>query len=214
MSVPAVPGPPPEPTEPPEPPVRPARSRMDRHPRASVRRLVLETLLGCAALALVGGLVWAVLAPRVAPQESADGLVVSELQAGRVIGLDGWFAVVAAGCGLLAGAVLRARHDRRPVHVVVALVLGGLVGSGVMVLVGRAVGPDPVAASAASGGGAAARLAEILPAHLQVQAPGVLLVWSMASMLAALLVAALEPERVSPRPPPARAGRSGRAPRR
>ena len=61
---------------------------------------------------------------------------------------SGWYAVVAAGAGLLVGAVVALAAARRPMVALGSLLVGTLLGAWLMKLVGVALGPDDPAALA------------------------------------------------------------------
>lgn len=156
---------------------------MDR-PRAAAR-LIGELALAAVALGLVAAVLWSNLAPDVQVEITADGVRVGTAQARRQFGVDGWFAVLAAGGGLLLGVVGLARHRRHPVGTLIALVAAGLAAAAVHWSVGVLLGPDPVVE----------RMAGLAPGSrismpLEINALAVVLVWPIAALIGALLVAA------------------------
>jgi hypothetical protein len=61
---------------------------------------------GSALLGVLAGLVWALVAPRAVLQEVSQGTAeVVNAETSAFIAADGWFCVIGAVCGLIAGAV-------------------------------------------------------------------------------------------------------------
>ena len=170
----------------------------------SAARLVGELVLAAVVLGLVAAVLWSSLAPDVQGELAAAGVRVGTSQARRQFGVDGWFALLAAGGGLLLGTLVFARHRSRPVGALVALAVAGLVAAAVQWSVGVLLGPGPVGERAAE-----------LPAGsrisvpLELNAPAVLLVWSIAAVVGALLVAAFLDDREPWSPRLSRRERSG-----
>lgn len=122
------------------------------------RRSVVEPVLVLVALAATGalaGVVWEWLwSPTI-------GVVVDHRwSAGTALGLQhefsgtGWYVVVAAVAGLLAGVGVTLVADRVPLVTLAAVVVGSVLASWLMLRVGVALGPpDPaeVARRAADG---------------------------------------------------------------
>jgi hypothetical protein len=159
-------------------------------------RLVGELGLAAVVLGLAAAMLWSNLAPDVQGELTATGVRVGTAQARRQFGVDGWFAVVAAGGGLLLGTVGFARHRSRPVGALVALAVAGLLAAAVQWSAGVLLGPGPVGERA---GDLPAGSRISMP--LELNAPAVLPVWSIAAVVGALLVAAFldDHERWSPR---------------
>jgi hypothetical protein len=169
---------------------------MGQPPVTGAARLVGELVLAAVVLGLVAATLWSNLAPDIQGELTATGVRVGIAQARRQFGVDGWFAVVAAGGGLVLGTVVFARHRSRPVGALVVLAVAGLVAAAVQWSVGVLLGPEPVGERAAE-----------LPAGtsismpLELNAPAALLGWPIAAVVGALLVAAFldDRERWSPR---------------
>jgi MFS family permease len=99
---------------------RPAASRPSRTAGA-----VAVILLVLAVGGVGVGLVWAAVAPSVDMAMTQIGPVpVSELDAGRIVAMDAWYAVLGGGAGLLLGAVLATVFLRHGAAMVVALAVG------------------------------------------------------------------------------------------
>jgi hypothetical protein len=159
-------------------------------------RLVSEPVLAAVVLGLVAAVLWSNLAPDIQGELTATGVRIGTAQARRQFGVDGWFAVVAAGGGLVLGTIVFARHRSRPVGALVVLAVAGLVAAAVQWSVGVLLGPAPVDEPTAE---LPAGSSISLP--LELNAPAVVLIWSIAAVVGALLVAAFldDRERWSPR---------------
>jgi hypothetical protein len=104
--------------------------------------VALIALAGSALLGVVGGLVWAVVAPRALLQEVGQGTAeVVNSETSAFVAADGWFCVIAAVCGLIAGVVGCWFAMRRggPLTAL-ALVVGGVAGAFVMLGIGDQIG--------------------------------------------------------------------------
>jgi hypothetical protein len=135
-------------------------------------------------LGLLGGVLWWLLVdPALFTKAPNDGLAMGEAQLGKRFAADGWFVVIAAVFGLLSGSALTWWRSRDFLATSVLLVVGSVIGTALMVLVGRLLGPpDPesLAASAAVG--------DRLPMQLEVTATVAYLVWPIAVLVGALFV--------------------------
>lgn len=107
--------------------------------------LVASVLIGLvvAAAGLVIGVLWAHLAPRVGVIRLAPGFVYADAEPEEAFGADIWFGFVGLGAGLvftlLAWTLLR-RY--RGVSMMIALVLGSLVGAWLAWWIGIRIGRD------------------------------------------------------------------------
>ena len=120
--------------------------------RRTTRRLLVQPALVLVALALAGalaGVVWEwIWSPTI-------GVVVDHRwTAGTALGLQhefsgtGWYVVVAAVAGLLAGVGVTLMADRVPLLTLAAVVVGSVLAAWLMLQVGTALGPpDPAAAA-------------------------------------------------------------------
>ncbi len=83
--------------------------------------------------------------------QAARRLAMNETALGKQFGADGWYAVIAATAGVLAGVVLTWWRSRDALWTAALLVLGALVAAVLMALVGHLLGPaDPRDALAAA----------------------------------------------------------------
>jgi hypothetical protein len=154
-----------------------------------VLRVAVELGVVALLLGVVGGLVWSALAPEVELRVVDDGAFLDEVQGARVIGRDGWFAVVGAAGGVLLGLAGWWRHRDDPVPLVVGLAVAGVLGSAVVWRVGTWAGPDPLPEQLPAGGGDGATVIE----PLAIGAPGVLVAWSVVALAVVAVLALLAP---------------------
>lgn len=159
-------------------------------------------------LGLVIGVLWSVFAPNVRGVVTESGVAVRGAQARQQFDVDGWFALLGAGAGLIS-AVAFIRHRTRPVLSLITMVLGGMAGSAGAWRVGVMLGPGPVDARA-SGLDVGASVA--MP--LALNAPGVLLVWPIAAAMGVVVAAAALDDRAPWRGSVNRPARSWRSWRR
>jgi hypothetical protein len=137
------------------------------HGRSGRGVVVLQFVLAVLVLAGVGalaGVVWEwVWSPAVGVV--ADHQWVAEDEAGLrgQFSGTGWFVVVATVAGLVAGVVVALFLDRVPLLTLLAVVVGSVVGTWLMLHVGSALGPpDPDHLARTAKGGTH------LPAQLEV----------------------------------------------
>jgi MFS family permease len=152
------------------------RRQAPSHPRRSGGAAVVIVLV--LAVAGIGvGLAWAAVAPPVSMAMTQVGPVpVSELDAGRVVAMDAWYAVLGGGAGLLLGAVLATVFLRHGAAMVVALAVGACLAAALAY----------VAGSLAANGELVLRWGPDVPPETMLSAPltlhayGFLLVWPVA----------------------------------
>ena len=167
---------------------------LDSRPRTSSPAQALAAdavaVLGVLLLlALAAGLLWPHLVDPVQVVLTPDGAVSDEVALAQQFDDDGWYAVLAAAGGTLAGAVLTVWRSRDPVRTVLLLAVGAFLAAWVMAQVGSAVGP-PTAATAFEG----ARVGTTAPAPVDVHAAAAYLVWPMAALFGAVVVLWSRPE--------------------
>ncbi|MET8768694.1 AAA family ATPase [Streptomyces sp. NPDC004658] len=153
-----------------------------------------EAAVITVAVALGGvllGLLWWWLAPHVplVGDEFDDNWVVyvKDTEGEQAVGVDGTFTLLGLGFGLVSAVVLFLLRRRGGVPLVVALGLGGLLGSLLAWRLGVVLGPDSdvLAHARAVGKGV------MFPAPLKLSAKGALLAWPLAGLLAHLGLTAL-----------------------
>ncbi len=153
-------------------------------------RVVGIIIGGSLALGLLMGALWALIAPEVKVDVRDGGAFLSQEQGALLIGVDGWFTVLAIVAGITTGVLAwwRFRHDI--VGMLGGAAVGGFLGSLVAWRVGVWLGPGPLAprvAGAADG--------TVLAAPLDLAAKAALLVWPIAAVFIVFLLALIEPRR-------------------
>lgn len=171
---------------------------------------VREAAVITVAVALGGvllGLLWWWLAPHVPLVGDAIGkswvVYLKDTEGEQAIGVDGTFALLGLAFGLVGAVVVFLLRRRGGVPVVVALGVGGLLGSLLAWRLGVWLGPgsDVLARAQAAGKGVT------FPAPLKLGAKGALLAWPLGGALVHLALTALfgprdpEPELFGPQDP-------------
>ncbi len=153
---------------------------------------LLPWLAGPLAAGPPVGLAWWLLAPTapvrvVAGAAGADGspLVVAPGAPELAAAQDGTLLLLGVAAGVLTGLVVVARGGARPAAATALAAAGALLGAALAAWLGQQLGPDPLAAQRADGGGGA------LTSPLAVHAPGVLLAWPAAALVVSTLGHAL-----------------------
>ncbi|MFD5271023.1 hypothetical protein [Streptomyces sp. NPDC058335] len=158
--------------------------------KTELREAAVITVL-VAITGVVLGLLWVWLAPRVplVGELTDDSWVVylKDTEGEQAVGVDGTFALLAMACGAVSAAAVFAWRRRGGVPLVVALALGGLLGSLLAWRIGVWLGPgqDVIAQARAAGKGVT------FSAPLKLSAKGALLAWSLAALLVHLGLTAL-----------------------
>ena len=141
----------------------------------------------CSVLvALPVGLVWWLLAPLTLVEKRSDGLYrVGGEGDESAVAADGWFAAITVVAGILVALVVYLRTRPGRVVPLVALVVGGVLGSLTAWQLGHLLGPGALRATAAG-------LPRGATFHgpLAVSAYGVLMAWPMAAVITYFAVAA------------------------
>ncbi len=151
------------------------------------RRAAAEVGVASLAAGLVAGVLWRWIAVPRLPLARVDGdtVVVDETEIVKAFNADGWFAVLGLVAGLVLGALAQRRHRDGGAVVPLTLAVAGGAGSLLAWWLGMLIGPGPLATRAEEVP-AGARL----PLPLDLSAPGVLLLWPIAALVALLLTAA------------------------
>lgn len=153
-----------------------------------------EAAVITVAVALAGvllGLLWVWLAPKVPLVGDLvdDNWVVyfKDTEGEQAIGVDGTFTLLALACGAVSAVTVFLWRRRGGVPLVVALGVGGLLGSLLAWRLGVWLGPDSdvIAHAQAAGKGVT------FSAPLKLGAKGALLAWSFAAVLVHLGLTAL-----------------------
>ncbi|MEQ7007371.1 hypothetical protein ABN028_14435 [Actinopolymorpha sp. B17G11] len=171
---------------PPSPAIPPERSAFDdAHGHAAEESLpdrgrlrACMVIVLTLALAGVGcGIAWAVLAPDIELIMTQVGpLPASELDAGRLVAMDSWYAVLAGVIGLMLGAVLATFFLRQGVVMVVALIAGACLAAVLASAAGSLVANGTVVWTADP----AATVDTTVAAPLRLHAYGYLFAWPIA----------------------------------
>lgn len=140
------------------------------------------TLVWFVIAGLVGALVWSHIVTLPTLTKSGGSATLAPVELTKLVGIDGWFFVIAIVAGLLSGAILASWRRRDPLLMVVLVVLGATLASWVMVHLGLALGPDKVshALLGVPEGGH-------VKWQLKLQAPGMAWVWPIGAALGSLV---------------------------
>jgi hypothetical protein len=141
------------------------------------RAVVVMVVMAVAGLLL--GLLWAWLAPKVPLVSTDKAVFLQDTEGEEAAGADGTFVLLSMAFGLLSAVVVFWLHRRGGIPLVVALLVGGLMGSWLGWLSGEWFGPssDVVAQAKAVGVGVA------FDAPLKLGAKGALLAWAFVAVL-------------------------------
>ncbi|MFD7668241.1 ABC transporter permease [Streptomyces sp. NPDC059788] len=170
--------------------------------RAELRRELREAALIALVVTVCGallGALWVWLAPRVPLIADGSGNVyLKNIEGEESVGGDGTFILMALGFGVVCAAAVFLIRRAGGIPLVVALVVGGLLGSVVAWRLGVWLGPtsDLAARAAEAGKGVT------FDAPLRLQAKGALLAWPVAAMVTHLLLTGFFGPR-DPEPPEA-----------
>ncbi|WP_086794347.1 AAA family ATPase [Streptomyces thermovulgaris] len=177
-----------------EPPAGAPAVRVYDQDGPGLRAELREAVVVLVAVTLGGvllGLLWLWLAPRVPlvgiASEGNWAVYPKETEGEQAIGIDGTFTLLGLAFGAVSAVIVFLARRRGGVPLVVALCLGGLLGSLLAWRLGVALGPerDVIAHAKAVGEGVT------FPAPLKLGAPGALLAWSLAALVVHLGLTAL-----------------------
>ncbi|MEV6794654.1 hypothetical protein AB0M87_22295 [Streptomyces sp. NPDC051320] len=143
---------------------------------------VLVTVAG-----FVLGLLWVWLAPRVPLISDGKNVFLKDSEGEQAIGADGTFALLALGFGVVSALAVFFFRRRGGVPLVLALAVGGLLGSLIAWRLGLWLGPSDNVRSAAKHAGKGVTF----DAPLRLAAKGALLAWPVAAMVVHLGVTAV-----------------------
>ncbi|TPQ16207.1 AAA family ATPase [Streptomyces sporangiiformans] len=151
---------------------------------------VREAAVITIAMTITGlllGVLWWWLAPEVPLVSDGSVVFLKDTEGEQAIGVDGTFTLLALGFGLVSALIVFLMRRRGGVPVVVALTLGGVLGSLVAWRLGIWLGPTQDVAAHAKEVGKGVTFA----APLELGAKGALLAWSVAALLVHLGLTAL-----------------------
>ncbi|MHA5048577.1 AAA family ATPase [Streptomyces sp. SD15] len=151
---------------------------------------VREAAVITVAVAVAGvllGVLWWWLAPHVPLVADDSAVYLKDTEGEQAIGVDGTFTLLALAFGAVSAVVVFLVRRRGGVPLVVALAVGGVLGSVLAWRVGIWLGPtqDVVAHAKAVGEGVT------FSAPLKLGAKGALLAWSLAGLVVHLGLTAL-----------------------
>lgn len=157
---------------------------------------VVMALLGGALL----GVLWWWLAPHVPLVSDGSAVYFKDTEGEQAVGVDGTFTLLALGAGALSALVVFLLRRRGGVPLVVALMVGGLLGAVLAWRLGVWLGPGTDVAARAEEAGQGVTFS----APLKLAAKGALLAWPLAALLVHLGLTALfgprDPEPFEPEP--------------
>lgn len=151
-----------------------------------LREGALIALLVAVTGALLG-LLWNWLAPHVPLVADTRNVYLKNTEGEESIGADGTFLLLAFAFGVLTTAVVFLFRRRGGIPLVVALVVGGLLGATLGWMTGMWLGPTPDVVAHAKQVGPGV----VFDGPLRLQAKGALLAWPMGAMLTQVLLSAL-----------------------
>jgi hypothetical protein len=156
-------------------------------PRRAVR--VAVVIIGWSLLIGVAfGPLWAAIAPGVEVTVREGGAFLNQEQGALLIGVDGWYTVLAIVAGIVSGALAWWRFRHEIVGMLAGAAIGGLLGSLLAWQAGRWFGPGPLRPRVEG-----ATDGTVLAAPLDLAAKAALLVWPIAAVSVIFLLALIEP---------------------
>jgi hypothetical protein len=159
-----------------------------RHTALSSAVWSVALLAGSAALGLLGGLIWAEVAPRALLQEVSAGTAeVVNAETRAFFGADVWFSAIAVVAGLLTGLLgyrlaVAPRDGAARASVALALILGAVAGGLVMMWVGGQFGLSGFNKDLAS-----SPAGTLFPGSLTLGAKSALALWPLFTALVLLI---------------------------
>lgn len=142
-------------------------------------RIATVLVFGCVFLGAFVGIVWGLIAPRTELRVQQGKLVYQRVSESAV-GADMSLACLLAACGLTVGGIILLRRMELTSWILIEVLVGGLLGSIVAAVVGT---------NLANGTGGDHELTvtgraegSVFEGALSLDSPGVLLLWSLASL--------------------------------
>jgi len=115
------------------------------------RRDAVVVVVVLLVLGVLAGVLWSAVVTPAEFTKLAEGGAMGEEQLSRQFGADGWYVVIAAVTGLVAGAVLSWWRSTNALVTSAALLAGAVLAAVAMALTGHLLGPaDPERALAAA----------------------------------------------------------------
>ncbi|MGP4042741.1 AAA family ATPase [Streptomyces sp. 2A115] len=151
---------------------------------------IREAAVITVAMALGGvllGVLWWWLAPHVPLVSDAETVFLQDTEGEQAVGVDGTFILLALGFGLVSALVVFLIRRRGGIPLVIALTLGGILGSLLAWRLGIWLGPEQDVAAHAKEVGKGVTF----DAPLELNAKGALLAWSLGALVVHLGLMAL-----------------------
>jgi hypothetical protein len=146
--------------------------------KTEVREAAITTV-GVALTGVLLGVLWWWLAPHVPLVSDGDAVYLRDTEGEQAVGVDGTFVLLALAFGAVSALVVFLARRRGGVALVVALTVGGLLGSLLAWRLGVWLGPtQDVAAHAVDVGEGVT-----FSAPMELNAKGALLAWPLATLL-------------------------------
>ncbi|MEI5523485.1 DUF2567 domain-containing protein [Streptomyces brasiliscabiei] len=213
MTAPLTPPPPPHDQSPNDPWAPPPTSgggedalwyEPEKQAGPGLRTELIEAAVVTVVMALLGGvllgLLWWWLAPHVPLVSDGSAVYFKDTEGEQAVGVDGTFTLLALGAGAVSGLVVFLLRRRGGVPLVVALLVGGLLGAVLAWRLGVWLGPGTDVAARAKEVGQGVTFS----APLKLAAKGALLAWPLAGLVVHLGLTALfgprDPEPVEHEP--------------
>ncbi|MBZ3903108.1 MULTISPECIES: DUF2567 domain-containing protein [Streptomyces] len=200
MTAPLTPPPPPHDQSPNDPWASPPTSgggedalwyEPEKQAGPGLRTELIEAAVVTVVMALLGGvllgLLWWWLAPHVPLVSDGSAVYFKDTEGEQAVGVDGTFTLLALGAGAVSGLVVFLLRRRGGVPLVVALLVGGLLGAVLAWRLGVWLGPGTDVAARAKEVGQGVTFS----APLKLAAKGALLAWPLAGLLVHLGLTAL-----------------------
>ncbi|WP_151479218.1 AAA family ATPase [Streptomyces albicerus] len=149
-----------------------------------------EAAVITVAMALSGvllGVLWWWLAPHVPLVSDSSAVYLKDTEGEQAIGVDGTFTLLALGFGLVSALAVFLVRRRGGIPLIIALTVGGILGSLLAWRLGIWLGPTQDVAAHAKEVGKGVTF----DAPLELNAKGALLAWSVAALLVHLGLTAL-----------------------
>jgi len=157
-------------------------------PPIATSRDVLAAL-GVVVLSLAVGVAvaygWLAFAPKLELVVRGDTAVPVGLEGEALVGLDGTFAMLAAGAGVLCAVIAFLWQRRRSIGVVIGLAAGGAAAAQLAAYLGGLIGPAALSMHRGDPDGA------VFTHPLELRATGVILLWPIAALLVYLALTLL-----------------------
>ena len=155
-------------------------------PSSSGRSLAADVAVILVAFLLAGlcaGALWPQLVDPVPVTRVELGLTTSETALAERFDKDGWYSLLAAGCGLVLGVVLTAWRRTDEVVTLLSVVAGAFLAAWVSAEVGSMLGPeDPERLLATAEVGASA------PERVRLSSQAPYFMWPVSALIGAILV--------------------------